>query len=70
MRICQKMYISGTVGNDDSEEGTQDTLTIPIIVNEEMGYGIYSYERQTPYEEAQSTLNTYQASYDAAEWRT
>ena len=38
-----------------------------IIVNEEMGYGIYSYERQTPYEEAQSTLNTYQASYDAAE---
>ena len=42
-------------------------MTIPIIVNEEMGYGIYSYERQTPYEEAQSTLNTYQASYDAAE---
>lgn len=53
--------------NDDSLEGTQDTLTIPIIVNEEMGYGIYSYERKTPYEEAKSILNTYQASYDAAE---
>ena len=32
-----------------------------------MEYGIYSYKRMTPYEEAQSTLNTYQASYDAAE---
>jgi uncharacterized protein YecT (DUF1311 family) len=65
--LSEDVYFWVRWANDDSEEGTQDTLTIPIIVNEEMGYGIYSYERQTPYEEAQSTLNTYQASYDAAE---
>lgn len=65
--LSEEEYFWVRWANDDSEEGTQDTLKIPVIVNEKMEYGIYSYERQAPYEEAESILNTYQASYDAAE---
>ena len=65
--LSEEEYFWVRWANDDSEDGTQDTLTIPVIVNEKMEYGIYSYKRQTPYEEAKSTLNTYQASYEAAE---
>lgn len=53
--------------NDDSEDQTEDKLTIPIIVNEEMQYGIYSYERQTPYEEAKMNLENYKTSYEELE---
>ena len=53
--------------NDDSENQTEDKLTIPIIVNEEMQYGIYSYERQTPYEEAKMNLENYKTSYEELE---
>ena len=53
--------------NDDSEDQTADKLTIPIIVNEEMQYGIYSYIRQTPYEEAKMNLENYKKSYEELE---
>ena len=64
--LSEEEYFWVRTANENGAEGAQDTLTIPVIVNEKMEYGIYSYKRMTPYEEAQSTLNTYQASYDAA----
>lgn len=65
--LSEEEYFWVRTANENGAEESQDTLTIPVIVNEKMEYGIYSYKRMTPYEEAQSTLNTYQASYDAAE---
>lgn len=65
--LSEQEYFWVSSANENNVEGAQDTLTIPVIVNEKMEYGIYSYKRMTPYEEAKSTLTTYQASYDAAE---
>ena len=65
--LSEEEYFWVRTANENGAEGAQDTLTIPVIVNEKMEYGIYSYKRMTPYEEAKSTLATYQASYDAAE---
>ena len=38
--------------------------TIPIIVNEAEGFGIYSYDRGTPAEEAEALYNTCKTAYD------
>ena len=65
--LSEEEYFWVRTANENGAEESQDTLTIPVIVNEKMEYGIYSYKRMTPYEEAKSTLTTYQASYDAAE---
>lgn len=43
---------------------SETELTIPIIVDEENEYGIYSYERLSPAEDAKATLSTYQESFD------
>ena len=65
--LSEEEYFWVRTANENGAEESQDTLTIPVIMNEKMEYGIYSYKRMTPYEEAKSTLTTYQASYDAAE---
>ena len=64
--LSEEVYFWVQWANEDSGEGTQDTLTIPIIVNEEMKYGIYSFERSTPYEEARGIFTSCKVSYDAA----
>jgi uncharacterized protein YecT (DUF1311 family) len=39
-------------------------LQTPVIVNEDQQYGIYSYERLSPVEEAETYYNSYKRSYD------
>ena len=60
--LSEDVYFWVQWANEDNGEGTQDTLKIPIIVNEEMGYGIYSVERLTPYEEARKNSTRYSPS--------
>lgn len=43
---------------------SETELTMPIIVDEENEYGIYSHERLSPVEDAKATLSTYQESFD------
>ena len=68
-----KIYLPGTQESDLSPEvyswvslaNDNDTeLTIPIIVNEAEGFGIYSYDRGTPAEEAEALYNTCKTAYD------
>ena len=68
-----KIYLPGTPVSDLSAEvyswvsmaNDNDTeLTIPIIVNEAEGFGIYSYDRGTPAEEAEALYNTCKTAYD------
>ena len=67
-----KVYLPGTPLSMLSEEvkrwigayNQDDTLlTIPIIVDEENGYGIYSFERPSASEDAKSTLAAYEESF-------
>ena len=68
-----RIYLPGTPLYKLSEEiqiwvrganGSENELTIPIITDEKNGYGIYSYERPTPLEDARMTYNSYKESYD------
>ncbi len=68
-----KVYLPGTPISELSEEvynwvrwanNSEEELTIPIIVNEPMQYGIYSYERLSPYEDAEMNYQNYKSSYD------
>ena len=68
-----QIYLPGTPISELSEDvyswiflanENETELTMTIIVDEENGYGIYSYERLTPLEDAQSTLKMYKDSYD------
>lgn len=43
---------------------SETELTMPIIVDEENGYAMYSYERLSAAEDAKSTLAIYQESFD------
>lgn len=66
------VYLPGTPISELSEEvciwlylDSKDTeLTEMVIVDETNGYGIASYDRMTPLEEAQMTYDNYKASYD------
>ena len=67
------VYLPGTPLEDFSEElwmwirdynQSETELTMPIIVDEKNGYGIYSYERLSAAEDAKATLATYQESFD------
>ncbi len=67
------VYLPGTPISNLSESvwiwieyyNQSDTeLTIPIIVDEENEYGIYSHERLSPGEDARVTLANYQESFD------
>ena len=67
------VYLPGTPLSKLSEEimiwieyyNQSDTeLTMPIIADEENGYGIYSHERLSPGEDARTTLANYQESFD------
>ncbi len=68
-----RIYLPGTPLYKLSEEiqiwvgganGSEDELTMPIITDEKNSYGIYSYERPTPLEDAKMTYNSYKESYD------
>lgn len=68
-----KIYLPGTPLGELSEEvynwiavanQNEEELTVTVIVDETNGYGIYSYDRLTPLEDAQMTFNTYKESYD------
>jgi uncharacterized protein YecT (DUF1311 family) len=48
----------------DNSMGDDALLQTPVIVNEDEQYGIYSYERWSPSEEAEINYNTYKESYD------
>ena len=67
------VYIKGTPVNEISESAyswlamanqSDEELTMAAIVDEANGYGIYSYDRLDPLEDAQMTFNTYRESYD------
>lgn len=67
------VYLPGTPLTSLSEEvwiwihsynQSEAELTMPIIVDEENGYGIYSHERLSPAEDAKATLANYQESFD------
>ncbi len=57
--ISQEAYSWLSMMNESDQE-----LTMMAIVDETNGYGIYSYERLTPWEDAQMTFNSYKESYD------
>lgn len=68
-----RVYLPGTPLHKLSEEiqiwvrdanGSDNELTMPIITDEKNGYGIYSYERPEPLEDALMTYNSYKESYD------
>ena len=70
------VYIPGAAVSDLDEEvytwvmwsvEGSDTLTMPIIVNEDQKEGIYSYERLSAAEEAESIYANYLSSYEACE---
>ena len=44
--------------------GNEEELTMITIVDDAHGYGIYSYDRLAPLEDAQMTFNSYKESYD------
>jgi uncharacterized protein YecT (DUF1311 family) len=48
----------------DTSAGDNALLQTPVIVNEDQQYGIYSYERLSPAEEAEINYNSYKQSYD------
>jgi uncharacterized protein YecT (DUF1311 family) len=54
-------WISSSV---DNSMGDDALLQTPVIVNEDEEYGIYSYERWSPVEEAEANYSTYKQSYD------
>ena len=67
------LYLPGTPLEGLSEElwmwirdynQSETELTMPIIVDEKNGYGIYSYERLSAAEDAKTTLALYQESFD------
>lgn len=67
------IYLPGTPISELSEEvynwlsmanQSEEELTMTVIVDETNGYGIYSYDRLAPLEDAQMTFNTYKESYD------
>lgn len=68
-----KVYLPGTPLSELSEEEylwisyeneSETELTMIVIVDEENEYGIYSYQRPEPLEDARMTFNTYKDSYD------
>lgn len=58
-KLSEEIYSWLFMANQSEEE-----LTMTVIVDEINGYGIYSYDRLTPLEDAQMTFNTYKESYD------
>ncbi len=67
------IYLPGTPFSEFSEEvgfwlqfanGSETELTMTAIVNKQQEYGVYSYERMKPLEDAQATYESYKASYD------
>lgn len=67
------VYLPGAPVSDLSEEvwnwvkdynQSETELTMPIIVEEENGYGVYSFERLSPAEDARTTFASYQESFD------
>lgn len=67
------IYLPGTPWDELSEEvrtwlfmvnQSESELTMIAIVDEINEYGIYSYDRQEPLEEAQMTFDSYKISYD------
>ena len=67
------IYLPGTPVSELSEEvllwlfmanADETELDMIAIVDETNEYGIYSYERRTPFEDAQMTLESYKYSYD------
>lgn len=67
------IYLPGTPLEELSEEAcnwlamaneSEDELTMIAIVDENMGFGIYSYDRLESLEDAQMTFNNYKESYD------
>lgn len=68
-----RIYLEGTPVSEISEEvyswlnmanNDETELTMVSIADETNGYGIYSYKRLNPLEDAQMTYNTYKESYD------
>lgn len=68
-----RIYLEGTPVSEISEEvyswlnmanNDETELTMVAIADEINGYGIYSYERLSPLEDAQMTYDTYKESYD------
>lgn len=68
-----KIYLPGTPVDELSEEviiwlrtfgDIEEELAITAIVDETNGYGMYSFDRLEPLEDAQMTLNHYQESYE------
>lgn len=68
-----KVYLPGTPLSELSEEEylwisydneSETELTMTIIVDEKNEYGIYSYQRPEPLEDARMTYDTYKSSYD------
>ena len=68
-----KIYLPGTPVDELSEEviiwlrtfgDIEDELEITAIVDEANRYGIYSFDRLKPLEDARMTLNLYQESYE------
>lgn len=66
------VYLPGTPVSCFSEEvwvwlrdhnGSETELTMPVLVDEKNGYGIYSYERMTPLEDARVNYEAYKESY-------
>ncbi|MBQ7774593.1 MAG: DUF1311 domain-containing protein [Lachnospiraceae bacterium] len=67
------VYLPGTPLEELSEDvinwismmnQSETELTMMIIANPVYGYGIYSYDRLAPLEDAQMTYDTYKESYD------
>ena len=67
------IYLKGTPVSELSEEvyswlhminENESKLTFVAIADEANGYGIYSYKRLTPLEDAQINYNSYKDSYD------
>lgn len=68
-----KIYLPGTPLNELSEDvliwlysynDSEEELTITAIVDEANGYGIYSFDRLEPLEDAKMTLDSYKESYE------
>lgn len=69
-----KVYLRGTPLSELSEEEifwisyeneSETELTMIIIVDDKNEYGIYSYQKPDPLEEAKMTYDTYKNSYDS-----
>ena len=67
------VYLPGAPLDELSEEvkswiyyanGDEEELTMVVIADISNGYGIYSYDRLPPLEDAQMTYNAYKESYD------